>query len=302
MRAAIAATILVGGVSVPDTSVRSENATSRLVRTIDTSLWQPPSPDPSGLTFLPDLASLMVSDGEVNETPLFAGDNLFSMSLSGALLGSTTTFPFSDEPTGVEVTYTLDGLKMFVTDDAGGSRIYVVNAGIDRALGTADDAVDSFRTNDFGSSDPEGVAFGYNTLFIADGVSSMIYRIRLGPNGKLDGVDDRVGSFDTESLGLRDPEGIAYSRASGHLYIVGHPSNIVIEVTNRGVLVQTIDIAAANARNPAGITYGPSSANPKSMSFYIADRGKDNNNNPDENDGRIYEMTVPAPRPPVGSM
>lgn len=299
-RSAIAAITVAASVLVVAEPAHSQNATANLLHTIDTSRFDPPSPDPSGLTFLPDSASLLISDGEVNETPLFTGDNLYVMNLTGDLLETRTTLPFSDEPAGVEIVYTQGELTMYVADDTGGSRIYVVKAGKDGILSTADDVVTSFPTSTFGSRDPEGLAFARNsvsggTLFVADGVSSTLYLIQPGPNRKFDGADDRVQSFDTESLGIRDPEGVAYNTDNGHLYIVGRRSSTVAEVTTRGILVQSIDISEANARKPSGIAYGPSSANPDTPSLYISDRGADNNPQPDENDGRIYEMTVPAP-------
>lgn len=300
-RVAFAVASVFAGVVLADNSARAQDAVSTLIRTIDTSAFQPPSPDPSGLGFLRGSPSLLVSDGEVNETPLFTGDNLYRVHFDGRLIRSRTTIAFSDEPSGVELARTRVGLRLFVADDSGGSRIYVAKSGKDRAFGTADDVVSSFRTDSFGSRDPEGVAFGRNALFIADGVGSRIYRIQPGPNREFDGIDDRVQSFDTESIGMSDPEGVAYNRSNGHLYIVGRPSEILLEVTNRGVLVQTIDITAAGARRPAGIAYAPSSVDRRVRSFYIADRGQDNNSNPSENDGKIYEMTVPASPPRLAS-
>ena len=79
-------------------------AEGTLIRTIDTSQFSPPSPDPSGLAYLPDSGTLLISDGEVDEMPpYFAGVNLFEVSLSGSLLHTFTTTSFSDEPAGVEV-------------------------------------------------------------------------------------------------------------------------------------------------------------------------------------------------------
>ena len=76
--------------------------TATLVTTTQLSQLSPPSPDPSGLAYLPASNSLLISDGEVNEIPaLFTGDNLFETTLEGTLLGTRTTLPFSDEPTGV---------------------------------------------------------------------------------------------------------------------------------------------------------------------------------------------------------
>jgi hypothetical protein len=103
-----------------------------------------------------------------------------------------------------------------------------------------------------------------------------------------------VTSFDTTGLGLREPAGIAFNSDSGNLYVVGKPPNTLFEVTTGGVLEQTIDISAANAIALAGLAYAPSSLNPNVMVIYIADRGVDNGTDPNENDGKVYEMTLPG--------
>jgi hypothetical protein len=52
------------------------------------------------------------------------------------------------------------------------------------------------------------------------------------------------------------------------------------------------DIAFLNARGPAGVGTGPSSLNDGSTSIFIAARGVDNNSDPRENDGKIYELSL----------
>ena len=42
--------------------------------------------------------------------------------------------------------------------------------------------------------------------------------------------------------------------------------------------------------NPAGLGFAPSSVNPSDVSLYVVDRGVDNNTNPNENDGLVYEF------------
>ena len=113
--------------------------------------------------------------------------------------------------------------------------------------------------------------------------------------------DDEASSFDTTRLDLIDPEGIAYNSDTGNLYLAGKTNTIgngnfdtLLEVTTAGVLVQTIDVAAAKAIKLSGLAYAPSSLNPGHMSIYIADRGIDNDSDPDENDGKIYEMSLPS--------
>ncbi len=288
--------------------VQAAAFTSSLVRTTQTSNFSPPSPDPSGIAYLPDSGTLLIADGEVDEMGIFEGDNLFESSLSGSLVDSFSSLDFSDEPSGLDINPANNHL--FITDDTGTRAFYELDPGPDGRYGTSDDQSRRIRTAPFGSRDPEGITFvsqGAGILFIVDGVNREVYRLTPGSNGIFDGVapdgDDQVTHFDTLSFGLDDPEGIVFDPASGHLYLVGKPPTTVFEVTTNGTLVQTIDISAANARKPAGLALGPSSQNPNVTSLYIVDRGVDNDSNPNENDGKFYEMTLPsrADNPPVAN-
>ena len=294
------------------------SSTAALIQTIDTSQLDPPSPDSAGITYLPLSNRLLMSDSEVNEMPIYEGANLFELSLTGNLHYTSTTLSFvtnleNREPTGVVIMPDPDPAKerLFVSDDDK-KEIYVVAAGPDGHYGTSDDAVSHFDTKVFDSEDPEGVTFDtlQGVLFIADGVNAEVYRVAPGPNGLFDGVgvDDVVTHFDTESLGVRDPEGIAFDPDSGHLFIVGKtvsgpPAYSLLQITTAGVLLQTFNIEAANYDKPAGMVYAPSSINPAVKSMYIVDRGVDNNSDPDENDGKLYEMSltgvVPSNDPPT---
>lgn len=272
---------------------------SALINTFSTSQFDPPSPDPSGITFLPFSNTLLISDSEVNETAIFEGDNLFEVTLTGSLLNTYSTISFSNEPTGLD--YNLDNGHLFYSDDLA-SRIFEAAPGDDGILNTPDDIITSFDTTLFGSRDPEGVAYdSYNGhLFIADGVNGELYQLIPGVNGKYDGVppdgDDQVVHFDTTELGLVDIEDVAFNVENRHLYIIsrGLSKNIMIEATTDGQLVNAIDISAANATRPDGITFAPSTLNPADLSVYIADRGVDNDADPNENDGRVHEMSLPA--------
>jgi hypothetical protein len=267
---------------------------SPLVRTIDLSRSNPPSPDPSGISYNNFSNSLLVSDGEIEEIPtLFTGDNLFERTLSGTPIRTGNTIAYSDEPTGLDINPA--NRHLFVSDDDA-NRIFEIDPGADFLYGNTDDTVlNRLNTKAFGSDDAEGVAYASdrNTLFIADGVNNQIYQVT--PAGVV------VSQFDTASLGVGDPEGIAYNLDRGTLFIVGKPATSVAEVTVDGTLVRTIDISAANARKPAGLAYGPSSRDPNSKSLYISDRGVDNNVDPNENDGKVYEFLLESSRPIVNA-
>ncbi len=59
-----------------------------------------------------------------------------------------------------------------------------------------------------------------------------------------------------------------------------------------GELLGTLDTSAANADNPAGLGLAPSSGDPDQMSLYMVARGVDNNSDPNENDGMVYEFEL----------
>ncbi len=273
--------------------------TSSLVAVTFTSDFDPPSPDPSGIEYLPNSNTLRIADGEVDEVSLFAGIQVWETTLAGAVGGTSEVQSFTDEPVGVAVN-PFDH-RLFYSDDTVPTQVNAVDPGDDAVYHTSDDVRTSFSTSDFGSNDPEGLAFDslQGALFIADGVNREVYRIAPGPNGVFDGVspsgDDVVTQFDTEIHGLIDPEGIAFDPYRNSLYVVGNPVNLLFEMTTTGALVQTIDIAAAGALKPAGLAWAPGSLDPAARHIYIVDRGVDNQTDPNENDGKLYEMTLPSP-------
>lgn len=273
--------------------------TSSLVNTTDTSQWSPPSPDPAGIVYRPSTNTLLVSDSEVNETSIFDGKNFFEAAKNGNLLATASTTAFSDEPTGLGLNP--NNGHIYISDDTGVRRIYEVDLGPDGLPGGGDDAVSWIRTQPFGSHDPEDVAHGENKLFIVDGIGREVYILSPGANGIFDGVppdgDDQVSSFDTSVFGAQDPEGIDYNPDFGTLLIVSRESELVFETSISGTLIKTIDIDFLDATSPAGIAYAQGSQNPSMKSLYIADRGVDNDFDPNENDGKIYEITYPGGGP-----
>ncbi|HLB60068.1 MAG TPA: hypothetical protein VJL83_00495 [Patescibacteria group bacterium] len=245
---------------------------AKLVKTIKTSSWSPPSPDPSGIAL--QGSKLIITDAEVEEMSIYKGKNYFESSLSGSLSSTGDTTSFTKEPAGVAV-----GQGTYFFSDDGKKRVFKVNPGSDKKIGTSDDKISSFSTSSFGSSDPEGIAFGNGKLYIADGVGSEVYIV--DPSG------GKASHFDVGKYGVKDPEGIEFNSDNGNLFVLGNgKSKLIIEVTTQGKLVRNIDISAAGAKKPAGLAYSPGNKH-----FYIVDRGVDNNSNPNENDGKIYELS-----------
>jgi len=273
-----------------------------LQTTIDTTTpWSPTSsPDPAGVAWSPAANRLIVVDSEVEETVSgithYAGANTFEATPIGALVRTSTTYPdYSQEPTDVAA----NGSTVYVSDDDL-DQVFVIDVGADGELNTPDDIRTSFSTRAFNSHDPEGLAYGNGALWVSDGVNTQLYRVDPGPNGLLDGTDDRTSCFDTSVLGIRDPEGITVDPASGDLYIVSRMDREIAEATPDGRLVDLITLAdqlpfTTQAVNPAGVAVAPASDDPTRNDLYIADRAVDNNTDPNEVDGKVWEIRLSDP-------
>lgn len=285
----------------------AQGTTATLVRTIQTSQWNPPSPDPSGITYWPGRNTLFISDGEVEEMPqYFEGDNLFEATTAGTLVDTYSTTAFSNEPVGVEIAIDPVHNTLFVTDD-NQKRVYVIGLGADGRYGTSDDTRTSFSTTAFGDEDPEGIAYGSGKLFLTSGVGAEVYVLTPGANGQFDGVaptgDDQVTQWDTGVLNQPDPEGIEYNSDTGTLFIVSNKNKWdITEATTTGALVRTIEASFLNSNSPSDLTFAPSSANPRVKNLFMTDRGVDNNQDPDENDGKIYELSLTSGPPPSSNL
>ncbi len=226
----------------------------------------------------------------------FQGANVWEMTLAGSVVNTAniskvdpTVVRMSNEPTGVAWN-PADGHFFFTDDNA--KEVYNLDPGTDELVGTADDTWTSFDTLGEGSGDPEGIAFDswrYDRLFVADGTNMEVYEFTLA--GSL------VNHFDVEGFGVGDPESVEFNPDTGTLFVLNRPrsSPVAIETTTWGARLRTIDVAAAKARNPAGLAYAPASDGSGAKRFYIVARGVDNNTDPEIIDGKMYEMTAPPP-------
>ncbi|OGK11552.1 hypothetical protein A2954_01695 [Candidatus Roizmanbacteria bacterium RIFCSPLOWO2_01_FULL_37_12] len=285
------------------TTTQAANIQATLVRTINTAAWSPNSPDPAGLEYRASTNTLLVTDSEVEEMPnYYQGKNMFESQLSGSLVNTYNTTHFSNEPAGLALN-SANG-NIYSSHD-GQKKVYVIKLGQDGLWGTPDDVITSLSTSAFGSNDPEGLAYGSGKLFIADGVGTEVYTVDPGPNGQFDGIaptgDDTVTHFDTAVYGQADPEGIAFNSTNNSLYVVsnngGKIANKISEFSLNGNLLNEIDISFLGARSTAGLAFAPGSNNPAINNIYIAARGVDNNSDPNENDGKIYEITLSGAAP-----
>ena len=275
-----------------------------LERTVLLSDLMPPSPDPSGIAWDPGANRFVISDSEVDEMAIFQDANLFELDLAGNLTGAgDVTGPspgFSNEPTGLS--FDPGSGHLFLSDDIK-RKVFRIAEGPDGDFGTADDTmVSSFDTGPIGCNDPEDVAFDTSSghLFVADGAGREVCRVSPGNNGEFDGVppagdDVAVNQFDTAQYGSMGSEGLAYDPVRNTLLIVDPSTKKIFETTKAGILLNTIDLSVANPRHAEDVVLAPSLATPGQMNMYVVARGVDNNADPNENDGKLHELSVTLP-------
>jgi uncharacterized protein YjiK len=286
----------------PTTDVVASTIVPTLVRTIFTSQWSSPSPDPMGGAYIPTSGKLMISDSEIEEyqRPYWEGGNVFSSTLQGQFLPPVQNITnFTNEPTGIA--FNPANNHLFISDD-NMKEVFEVNPGSDGLWFSGDDSRTQFDTKVLGTNDTEDVAYnplnGY--LYLADGVNSEVWEVRPGPNNRFDGVppagDDQASHWDTSSKSINDPEGITVNTDAGTLYVTGHGATKVIETTIGGTLLNVYDIAFIKSlygrMQPSGLAYGPSSVSPGVKNLYVTDRAVDNDADPQENDGKVHEITL----------
>jgi len=221
---------------------------------------------------------------------------VFESSLTGVRGTTYDVTSFTHEPAGIDIDIDVAPDGHFWISDDGQQRVFDINLGPDGKFRTGDD---SLRTISVAfDSDPEGLTLakisGETQLFLVDGKGKKIWRCRFGPNGVFNGGgDDIITSFDVLSLGISDPEGIDYDANRGTLWVIDHSGKTLNEVSISGALRQSFDLVGlAGAFTPADVTIAPGSQS--GTSLYIVDRGVDNNDDPNENDGKIYEIQLSA--------
>lgn len=280
-------------VSLPTRAASYPDVVGTLGATINLAKLPEPSPDSSGIVWISSDDTFLVADSEVDETRHFKGVNLWKLKRTGTLVATGTTFPTSAEPTGVGFDPATGAL--YVSDD---DRRMVDRhlPGPDGRVGTNDDTVTSFSTVRLGARDPEGVCFdpGTGHLYIGDGTGAKL--VDVDPvNGVFGDGDDKARSIDMARYGVKNVEGMGLDPRSDNLVVADSNTRHLVEVTKDGALVRNISLLAITPKiAPADVTVAPRVGRGGSpLSYWIVDRGRDNNRNPGENDGRVYEIRLP---------
>ena len=311
LRMAVAALLVSGGAIALAPTAQAATIAATWVKTTNTGAgggWNPPSPDPSGITYNSRTGKLIISDGEVEETNLswhvWQGTNLWEANLDGSIARSgLNTKPWSNEPTGVgfRPQSTSFPERLFVSDDDQ-ARIFEVNA-VDGVYGNGNDTQTSSSVSFLNlgpRNDAEDVAVDLDVtrngrLFLVDGKGKRAFVYNPGPDKVFNGVGDFVEqTFNLGNMGAGDPEGIAYNAARDTVFVLDDPTNRLYEVSLTGALLNTVTLPFT-MKSGAGLAFAPPSDGGSGMNAYIVDRGVDNNTNGSTfNDGRLFEVAIPG--------
>ncbi len=285
--------------------------TGTLIQMIPTSAWNPGSPDPAGITWMPGSDQLVVVDSEVDEQTGagWHNVNIWRSTRTGTVVGTGTMWGpnaplfdgdrgFSREPTGAG--YSPVSNTLFVSDDDD-DRVYVMQTGPDGQFGTLDDPVGSINAGAVGSGDTEDPEFDSTTghLFFLDGVSREVFRVN-PVDGTFGNGNDVITQFDISHLGPSDFEGLAIAPGRATLYVGARATGDIFEITHDGTLLRSISVdAVSQLQYISGLAVAPSSNGSGQMSLWIVDRAVDNGGNSNENDGKIFEISAPNIGGPV---
>jgi hypothetical protein len=268
--------------------------TGTLVQTIDTSAFSPASPDPSGVTYLAGKDRLELCDSEVEETTGagYHGVNIWEINRNGSVTATGTTYPaISREPNGLG--YIAASNTLLISDDSL-RRIHFMRPGPDDRFGTSDDVVTFIDAAAHGSDDTEDPTYdpASGDIFFVDGVATEVFRV-----SPVDGIfgngNDTMTHFDVGQYGISDTEALEYYPPNDSLIVGNRGEHALIEVTKTGQLLRTIDLSGVPGLEfVSGLTVAPASNGTGQLNYWIVDRGVDNGANPNENDGKLYEVAA----------
>ncbi len=258
-----------------------------------------PAIDPAGVEYHPPSGHVFIADSEIDEVAEVwskIGANIFEVNLAGTLLYASYDLVAlgNDEPTGIA--YNPDDGHFYVTNDITRT---IIRYSFSPGGGFVED--DSVFIDDISElEDCEGIACDpTGLLYVVDGAFADIGMFTYSGSAFIhEGTFDLAALNDPANVPI-DPEGIAYNTCSDRLFLVTDTEDRVYEFTTAGIFVARYDLAdfAPTVIAPQGLTFAPTSDtgdDPAALALYLADGQIDNNVDPDERDGVIYEADVPC--------
>ena len=296
MRGAVALLVfVVPFVQMP--VAKADTVTATLVRTFNTSAWSPSAPDPAGVVRIPGSDAMVIADSEVDETTGagYHGVNVWIRTrTTDQHIRTFTTLAYTAEPTGLGFDPAGAG-RLLITSDSG-EKLFIVLPGGDGQFGTSDDTRTTILLAGYGITDPEDVA--YNTanghIYIADGTPVEVWDLN-----PVDGIfgngNDTASHFDVAVHGGRDSEGLGYDPVRNTILVMDRTTKRIYEVTAAGALVRTINASGITTlQNPSDVEVAPASNGSGARNYWITDRTVDNGTNSSENDGLMFEVSIPG--------
>lgn len=257
-----------------------------------------PSIDPAGVVYHSGLGGLVIADSEITEIPEvfnLIGATHFLTPTSG---GVTWLQWDLAAITGIEPDPNLESTGIAHCENDG--HVYITNDDTDLIYRYQFDGT-SFSVVDFVSTrpitfDPEGITCDPATgrLYVVGGINEniLVYTYEGGFvfHEELE-LDDTAGNPNGE---LEDVEGIAFDPATNHLFVVSDPAARIVEYDLQGRYIKHFELDALSPEPiaPQGLSIGPSSTHPGKSAFYLTDGGIDNDQDPTERDGAIYELLI----------
>ncbi len=266
-----------------------------------------PSTDPAGIAFYEPSGNLFIADSEIAELDIFPDTisfNLFEVTPDGQTLvrafdltDEATTGAVNDEPTGIA--YDAKNDRFYISNDNTES-IFSYELQGDTFVVEDEIGIDDFPANLPGiTGDFEGISINPNTglIYSVDGSGQTVVVLEYQNNSF-----QFVHSFElntAEETFVSDPEGMAVDPATGNLLVVSEVDEIIAEFTAEGDFVREYPLGNLDPAQIAtqGLTFAPPSDNSDQSfsSLYIADARVDNNDDPNERDGRVYEASLATP-------
>ncbi|MFB6275465.1 MAG: esterase-like activity of phytase family protein [Halothece sp.] len=274
-----------------------------------------PATDPAGIAYHDSSGHLFLADSEISElgiVPDKVSGNVFEVSRDGKKLirsydlTDEATGAVNDEPTGITFDPVSD--RFYVSNDNSNQIYrYKLQSEGENASFAVEDTISleqlqeqaPLNLADSLTGDFEGVAVNADSgrIYAVDGSGTSVVTLRYDQGFEF------INSFQLNSGSqeiVSDPEGISVNPETGNLFIVSATDNVIAEYTPQGDFLRefSLDNLSPSQIAAQGLAFGAFSASTNNPidSLYIADGGVDNNDDPDERDGRVYE-TKPIPGP-----
>jgi DNA-binding beta-propeller fold protein YncE len=194
-------------------------------------------------------------------------------------LGSVTVATSRVDP--INIAFDNRANRLLLLDSAA-AELIAIESGPDGHLDTAPAATTRFEVGRLGLQHPTGMTVdpGNGVLFILDSRTSEIVRVEPDAQGDLAGAtavkEGRVSRIDLQVSELVQGRGLALNPDNEHLYMLDEGQKKIVELSQTGQLIATLDMAPFDLGDPQGLVFGLSgdlTDDPTKVNLYLADTG-----------------------------